>query len=84
MTTLDGGTPEQIAAPRTERGQSAATTHPLRPMLRGPIGMLGPRIRDFLHRGHTESAQGSPAPSVDIPPASEPSPGGSPDESGGS
>jgi hypothetical protein len=67
MTTPNSDSPGQTATPQNENGGAAGTTHRLRPMLRGPIGMFGPRIRDFLHRGHGETAtesQMSSAPSV--------------------
>ena len=40
-TTPDSGTPGQTTAAQTEQGRSAATTHPLGPLLRGPIGIAG-------------------------------------------
>jgi PE-PPE domain len=60
-----------------------AVSHPLRPKLRGPVGLFGPRVRDFLHRGHTESSTqarageetGGGASSTAVPAASPPSGG---------
>jgi hypothetical protein len=83
-TTPDSDSPGQTATPQTENGGAAGTTHRLRPMLRGPIGMLGPRIRDFVHRGHGESATESQTPSSDAPPSSKAPPARSAEESGGS
>ncbi len=58
-TAPDNGSPGQGATPQTRREESV-DTHPLRSMLRGPIGMFGPRVRDLLHRGHGASADKSP------------------------
>ena len=83
-TPPDGGPAGQTESPQTERGGEGAATHPLGPLLRGPIGSLGPRIRDLLHRGRGESAKESPTLSVDVPAADETLHSESPVESGGS
>ncbi|MGH3676047.1 MAG: hypothetical protein ACRDU5_09990, partial [Mycobacterium sp.] len=71
-TPADTGSPQPTAA--------GATTDRQRPTLRGPAGIFGPRIRDFLHRVRNgpaatsnEGAESTSSPPEDSPEGATPS-----------